>query len=218
VICRSPFQARQEKLEGKERTHPRVVELDELDIRPLVARVDRLDLSELGKALVHLLLRDAVRLPRGRVANQDRERALSCRPQSRARQRFFFVETARSSSSGHCEKSKSSEADLAFVAITALREVSIPRERVMDVDLRAERGAKIRSCQNLRNRVRRTKGTTETHRTARNGEAVHPVFRHHGRARVVLRKCERDADPRFALRLSVFNPKRIEIEKNDARK
>lgn len=100
---------------------PRVVELDELDIRPLVARVDRLDLSELGKALVHLLLRDAVRLPRGRVANQDRERAL------------------------------------AFVAITALREVSIPRERVMDVD-----------------------------RTARNGEAVHPVFRHHGRARVVV--------------------------------
>lgn len=48
--------------------------------------------------------------------------------------------------------------------------------------------------------------TTETHRTARDGEAVHPVFCHHSRARVVLRKPQtsEQGDANRVSHLSVF--------------
>ena len=47
-------------------------------------------------------------------------------------------------------------------------------------------------------------GQPKTHRTARDGETVHPVFGHHGRARVVLQECEQ-AQTRVCGSVSIFN-------------
>lgn len=47
-------------------------------------------------------------------------------------------------------------------------------------------------------------GQPKTHRTARDGKAVHPVFGHHGRARVVLQECER-VQTRVCGSVSIFN-------------